>query len=172
MHPNETKPKDTISGRAIPEVRNNLLSSIIRIKSRLRDQYDELLDKSSLDHVRILLKSLSESEAEDITDLEDAIVNGRFTFDVGEDEEEEKRDHSLVDHLVSEEDEMDHNDISSVIKGALKISIDMISLLSLMQEEYRSKQIRKTLEILIDRERKNKGKLEELYEEHVSKDYW
>ncbi len=170
MHTSDSTPKDTISGKAIPEVRNNLLGSIIKIKSRLKDQYSEMAEKSSLDHVKMLLESLRESESEDIIDLEEAIETGRFTIDDGE--EESTQDHSLVDHLVNEEQEIDHNDMASVIKGALKISIDMISLLSLMREEYSTKKIRKTLEILIDRERKNKGKLEELYEEHISKDYW
>lgn len=172
MHTNETTPKDTISGRAIPEVRNSLLGSIIKIKSRLKDQYGNLAEKSSLDHVRMLLESLRENESEDIIDLEGAIESGRFIIDEGEDDQESVRDVALVDHLVSEQEEIDHNDMASVIKGALKISIDMISLLSLMKEEYSAKKLRKTLEILIDRERKNKGKLEELYEEHISKDYW
>lgn len=167
----ESTSRDTISGKAIPEVRNSILGSIIKIKSRLRDNYSDLAEKSSLDHVRMLLEELRENENQDIADLEEAIENGKFSMD-GDDEQESSRDHAIVDHLVSEEAEIDHNDMASVIRGALKISIDTISLLSLMKEEYSAKKIRKTLEILIDRERKNKGELEELYEEHVNKDYW
>ncbi len=172
MHGNDMNTNDTISGKAPHEVRNNLLGSIIKLKSRLRDRYDELLEKSSLDHVRMLLESLRDNESDDIIDLEEAIENGKITMNPDNGDDGSSRDHALVDHLVNEEEEIDHNDMSSVIKGALKLSIDMISLLSLMEQEYSSKNIKKTLEILIDRERKNKGKLEELYDTHVSKDYW
>lgn len=172
MHTNEVNPKDTISGKAAHEVRNSLLGSIIKLKTRLRDRYGDLLERSSLDHVRMLLESLRDNESQDIIDLELAIENGRFAIEGVAGETDSGRDHALVDHLVREVEDIDHNDLGSVIKGALKLSIDMISLLSLMQEEYTSQKIRKTLEILIDRERKNKGKLEELYETRISEDYW
>lgn len=164
--------KDTISGKGIPEVRNNVLGSLIRIKLQLKNQYSELLDKSSLDHIRMLLESLKNSEEDDIRDLEQAIELGKVAPDSNEADQDLKRDSALLDHLVQEEKEIDHNDISSVIRGALKMSIDMISLLSLMQEEYKSSQLSHTISILIDRERHNKAELEELYEDYVNEDYW
>ncbi len=164
--------KETISGKAVIDARKNILYNIIRLKSKLRDRYASLLEKSSMDHVINILKNLKETEENDIRDIQSVIDSGTVESITSDESENDLTETSMLDHLIMEESRVDHNDVASVLRAALKITNDTISLLSLMIQEYKSEEIRKSLELLLEREKRSKAELELLYEEHVSKDFW
>lgn len=164
--------RDTISGKAVTDARKNILYSIIRLKTKLRDRYSCLLEKSSMDHVIQILRELKESEENDIRDIQGVIDSGSFDSITPDSTEEGAEETSILDHLILEEGNVDHNDVASVLRAALKITNDTISLLTLMMHEYSSESIRKSLDLLREREKRTKAELELLYEDHVSKDFW
>ena len=137
---------------------------------RISERYEDLYKRSSVDHVKLMLRRLQKNESNDRALILKAIKNGHF------DEQSlkiERRDYEMLDHLIEADlDNINPNDLKSVMLSAMKMSKDFHHILDLMSLEYAGKELGNTLVILAKREVENKVRLEELYEEFVNKDYW
>jgi len=159
-----------ISGKDKGLVRQDLITNIIRLKSRLRSRFEELYLKSSMDHVRNILKDLSLSEDEDIDALKKAMEDDTLSeLELMADANE---DHERFDHLLPEEGPVDQNDVKSVLMLAIRYYKDLYDILQLMEKEYTDPAIQRTLHTTMSRELANKNKVEDLLDELVHKDYW
>lgn len=159
-----------ISGKDIHEVRGDIVRNIIRMKSRLRVKFDEIYDHSSMDHVRTLLRELSESEGNDIEELKKSAEEG---IALAEPEiVAHADDYETYDHLLEEEPEIDSNDLKSILMTCIKYFGDISRILHLMETEYVDPTIRGTISALETRELTYKKKVEEILEERVNRDYW
>lgn len=159
-----------ISGKDGGLVRQDLITNIIRLKSRLRSRFEELYIKSSMDNVRNILKDLSISEDEDIDALKKAMEDDSLSeLELMADANE---DHERFDHLLPEEGPVDQNDVKSVLMLAIRYYKDLYDILQLMEKEYTDPVIRHTLHTTMSRELANKSKVEDLLDELVHKDYW
>ncbi|MHB8560002.1 MAG: hypothetical protein ACYDAP_02380, partial [Thermoplasmataceae archaeon] len=142
----------------------------LRLKERISERYEDLYKRSSVDHVKLMLRRLQKNESNDRALILKAIKNGHF------DEQSlkiERRDYEMMDHLIEADlDNINPNDLKSVMLSAMKMSKDFHHILDLMSLEYAGKELGNTLVILAKREVENKVRLEELYEEFVNKDYW
>ncbi|EQD45768.1 hypothetical protein B2A_09156 [mine drainage metagenome] len=147
-----------------------MITNIIRLKSRLRSRFEELYLKSSMDHVRNILKDLSLSEDEDIDALKKAMEDDTLSeLELMADANE---DHERFDHLLPEEGPVDQNDVKSVLMLAIRYYKDLYDILQLMEKEYTDPAIQRTLHTTMSRELANKNKVEDLLDELVHKDYW
>lgn len=160
----------TISGKNEAVIKDDILKKALRLKGRISERYEELYKRSSVDHVKLMLRRLQKNESEDRALILNAIKNGHF------DEQSmkiERRDYEMLDHLIqSDLDNINPNDLKSVMLSAMKMSKDFHHILDLMSLEYAGKELGNVLEVLAKREMENKVRLEELYEEFVNKDYW
>ncbi|GEM_PF-6864077 len=163
--------KKSISGKSPEEIRKHVFNSIILIKDGLVKQYTDFLKKTSLDHVKRVLAGIVNNEREDIEELKNAMENKEFLSYEGEGIDPE-RDIELIDHLIEEEKKIDCTDLSSIIKGALRVTNDLLSLIRLMIEEYPIEGVQVPLKHLLNKELDYKRDLEDLYEELVEKEYW
>ena len=159
-----------ISGKDRALVRHDLLTNIIRLKSRLKSRFDNLYSKASMDHVRNLLKELSEQEYDDIHILEKAMEEETTSaIEVPADAED---DYERFDHLLQEEGPIDHNDVKSILMLAMRYYRDLYNILQLMEKEYSDPVIKNAISVSMARELANKKKIEDLLDEIVHKDYW
>ncbi|MCL5441690.1 MAG: hypothetical protein M1468_03385 [Candidatus Thermoplasmatota archaeon] len=159
-----------ISGKDRVLVRQDLITNIIRLKSRLKSRFEELYSKSSMDHVRNILKELSRQEDDDIVTLEKAMEDETVSgLDImpGADE-----DYERFDHLLQEEGPIDHNDVKSVLMLAMRYYRDLYNILQVMEKEYSDPVIKNAISVSMARELANKKKIEDLLDEIVHKDYW
>ncbi len=159
-----------ISGKDRALVRQDLITNIIRLKSRLKSRFEELYSKSSMDHVRNILKELSRQEDDDIVTLEKAMEDETVSgLDImpGADE-----DYERFDHLLQEEGPIDHNDVKSVLMLAMRYYRDLYNILQVMEKEYSDPVIKNAISVSMARELANKKKIEDLLDEIVHKDYW
>ena len=159
-----------ISGKDRALVRQDLITNIIRLKSRLKSRFEELYSKSSMDHVRNILKELSRQEDDDIVTLEKAMEDETVSgLDImpGADE-----DYERFDHLLQEEGPIDHNDVKSVLMLAMRYYRDLYNILQVMEKEYSDPVIKNAISVSMARELSNKKKIEDLLDEIVHKDYW
>jgi hypothetical protein len=160
----------TISGKNEATIKDDILRKALRLKERISERYEDLYKRSSVDHVRLMLKRLQKNEGEDRVLILKAIKNGHF------DEQSlktERRDYEMLDHLIeSDLDNINPNDLKSVMLSAMKMSKDFHHILDLMSYEYAGKELGNTLQVLAKREMENKARLEELYDDFVNKDYW
>ena len=159
-----------ISGKDRVLVRQDLITNIIRLKSRLKSRFEELYSKSSMDHVRNILKELSRQEDDDIVTLEKAMEDETESgLDImpGADE-----DYERFDHLLQEEGPIDHNDVKSVLMLAMRYYRDLYNILQVMEKEYSDPVIKNAISVSMARELANKKKIEDLLDEIVHKDYW
>ena len=159
-----------ISGKDKALVRQDLITNIIRLKSRLKSRFEELYSKSSMDHVRNLLKELSKQEDDDIVTLERAMEDGA-TSDLNVMPEADE-DYERFDHLLQEEGPIDHNDVKSVLMLAMRYYRDLYNILQVMEKEYADPVIKNAISVSMARELANKKKIEDLLDEIVHKDYW
>ncbi|MHB1471019.1 MAG: ferritin family protein [Thermoplasmataceae archaeon] len=160
----------TISGKNEAVIKDDILRKALRLKERISERYEDLYKRSSVDHVKLMLRRLQKNESNDRALILKAIKNGHF------DEQSlkiERRDYEMMDHLIEADlDNINPNDLKSVMLSAMKMSKDFHHILDLMSLEYAGKELGNTLVILAKREVENKVRLEELYEEFVNKDYW
>ncbi|MHB8358980.1 MAG: ferritin family protein [Thermoplasmataceae archaeon] len=160
----------TISGKNEAVIKDDILRKALRLKERISERYEDLYKRSSVDHVKLMLRRLQKNESNDRALILKAIKNGHF------DEQSlkiERRDYEMLDHLIEADlDNINPNDLKSVMLSAMKMSKDFHHILDLMSLEYAGKELGNTLVILAKREVENKVRLEELYEEFVNKDYW
>jgi len=160
----------TISGKNEAVIKDDILKKALRLKERISERYEELYKRSSVDHVKLMLRRLQKNESEDRALILNAIKNGQFdeqTMKI------ERRDYEMLDHLIqSDLDNINPNDLKSVMLSAMKMSKDFHHILDLMSLEYAGKELGNVLEVLAKKEMENKVRLEELYEEFVNKDYW
>jgi hypothetical protein len=159
-----------ISGKDRALVRQDLITNIIRLKSRLKSRFEELYLKSSMDHVRNILKELSRQEDDDIITLEKARED-QSTFDLDTIPEADE-DYERFDHLLQEEGPIDHNDAKSVLMLAMGYYRDLYNILQVMEKEYADPAIRNAISVSMARELASKKKIEDLLDEIVHKDYW
>ncbi|MGC8515513.1 MAG: hypothetical protein ACP5OC_05170 [Thermoplasmata archaeon] len=159
-----------ISGKDRSLVRQDLITNIIRLKSRLKSRFEELYSKSSMDHVRNILKELSRQEDDDIVTLEKAMEDQTTSdFDIMPEADE---DYERFDHLLQEEGPIDHNDVKSVLMLAMRYYRDLYNILQVMEKEYADPVIKNAISVSMARELANKKKIEDLLDEIVHKDYW
>ena len=160
----------TISGKNEAVIKDDILRKALRLKERISERYEDLYKRSSVDHVKLMLRRLQKNESNDRALILKAIKNGHF------DEQSlkiERRDYEMLDHLIEADlDNINPNDLKSVMLSAMKMSKDFHHILDLMSLEYAGKELGNTLVILAKREVENKVRREELYEEFVNKDYW
>jgi hypothetical protein len=160
----------TISGKNEATIKDDILRKALRLKERISERYEDLYKRSSVDHVKLMLKRLQKNEGEDRALILKAIKNGHF------DEQSlkmERRDYEMLDHLIEADlDNVNPNDLKSVMLSAMKMSKDFHHILDLMSYEYAGKELGNTLQVLAKREMENKARLEELYDDFVNKDYW
>jgi hypothetical protein len=159
-----------ISGKDRALVRQDLITNIIRLKSRLKSRFEELYSKSSMDHVRNILKELSRQEDDDIVTLERAMED-ETTSDLNVMPEADE-DYERFDHLLQEEGPIDHNDVKSVLMLAMRYYRDLYNILQVMEKEYADPVIKNAISVSMARELANKKKIEDLLDEIVHKDYW
>lgn len=159
-----------ISGKERHEVREDIIRNIIRLKARLKAKFDEIYESSSMDHVRTLVKELSESEERDIEELRKSAEEGTALAEP--EVEAHAGDYESYDHLLEEEPEIDSNDLRSILMTCIKYFGDIARILHIMETEYLDPVIRGTITALETRELGYKKKAEELLEERVHRDYW
>lgn len=166
-----TRSEFTISRKEVEEVRENLLKKAFRLKKTMVVKYRELYDESSADHVRLMLETLIQKEQEDVDMIEEAISKGEFdkddamVFDA--------RSFEMLDHLVTQDlEDVNVNDMKSVLLKAMKMSNDIHNVLELMSHEYSNTKVSGILATLAVNQLNNKNYIAELYDEFVNKDYW
>jgi hypothetical protein len=159
-----------ISGKDRALVRQDLITNIIRLKSRLKSRFEELYSKSSMDHVRNILKELSRQEDDDIVILEKAMEDQSVSdLDMMIEADE---DYERFDHLLQEEGPIDQNDVKSVLMLAMRYYRDLYNILQVMEKEYADPVIKNAISVSMARELASKKKIEDLLDEIVHKDYW
>jgi len=163
------KPR-TISGRSQKELTNEIFQRVIKMKMKMISRYDQIYQESSLDHVRKILVKIKNSEIEDTELLRNAIETGSLEE---LSTESEPTDYELLDHIVADDtEEIDPNDLKSVLISAMKMSNDLSKIFSLMAEEYKGLQVTNALRVLANRELERKNNLTDLYDDLINKDYW
>lgn len=162
--------RSTLSGRDFRKVREDILSKTMRMKEKIGDRYSTMSEESNLDHVRTILSWLAQQEKEDRAVIEKLIKTGKM---IHHGPVSDVRDYEMLDHLISEDmEQVNANDLNSVLLSAIKTTNDMHNLLELMSMEYSEPEISGVLNLLAKRELRNKGRIEELYEEYVNKNNW
>jgi hypothetical protein len=162
--------KSSLSGRDFRKVREDLLMKTIRMKEKIGNRYTTMSNESNLDNVKGILRSLAQQELEDKAMIEKLIRSGKTASNAPL---VEVRDYEMLDHLISDDlEQVNANDMNSVLLSAIKTTKDLHNMLQLMSKEYSEPEISGVLSLLAQRELMNKGKIEELYEEFVNKNYW
>ena len=170
MEENTKNISGTVSGKDNEAVRENLLKKALRLKERIIERYDRLYKESSVDHVRIMLKDLANREEEDKKIIENAIEQGVVGESAGF---FDRRNYEMLDHLVTEDlQEVNVNDMKSVLMSAMKMSNDLHNILEIMSQEYSDPTISEILGTLAEHQLNNKSRIAEIYDEYVNKDYW
>lgn len=164
------KAKATISGRESEEVRDNLLEKAFRLKENMVRRYRELYEESAADHVRAMLNTLVENEEKDLDTIKDAMEKREFG-DVRE--PSDARSFEMLDHLVTQDlQDVNVNDMKSVLLQAMKMSNDIHNVFELMAHEYKDPKVASVLMLLAAHQLDNKNYIAELYDDFVNKDYW
>lgn len=170
MEENMKNLSGTVSGRDNEAVRENLLKKALRLKERIIERFDRLYKESSVDHVKIMLKELSDREEEDKLIIEEAIEKGVVGESTGA---IDRRNYEMLDHLVTEDlQDINVNDLKSVLMSAMKMSNDLHNILEIMSHEYSDPTTSDILSTLAEHQLNNKSRIAELYDEYVNKDYW
>ncbi|MEM0155683.1 MAG: hypothetical protein QW597_03665 [Thermoplasmataceae archaeon] len=161
----------TLSGRDLRKVRADILSKAKRMKEKVGNRYSRLSEESNLDNVSNILSWLAKQEIEDTAVIDKLIETERIVHQRAL--LTNVRDYEMLDHLISDDmGQVDANDLNSVLLSAIKTTIDMHNILELMSKEYSDPEISGPLNLLAQRELRNKGRIEELYEEFVNKNNW
>lgn len=165
-----SKTSSTISGKEAKEIRSVLLKKALTLKENMAKRYREFYEKSSADHVRMMLKTLGENEEKDLELIRDAIGSGSFddTYDTSD-----ARSFDMLDHLVTQDlEDVNVNDMKSVLLKAMKMSNDIHNIFELMAHEYSQTRVGQVLKTLAVNQLSNKNYIAELYDDFVNKDYW
>ncbi len=134
------------------------------------ERYRELYEESSADHVRMMLETLLKNETNDLEMIGDALDKGEFE-DVQE--PSDARSFEMLDHLVTQDlQDVNVNDMKSVLLKAMQMSNDIHNVLELMSHEYNDPKISRVLKTLAENQLNNKNYVAELYDDFVNKDYW
>ncbi|MEM0156854.1 MAG: hypothetical protein QXN26_02170 [Thermoplasmataceae archaeon] len=167
---NESKKVNTISGKSFEEVRNQLLRRTIGLKEKASQRYEELYNRSMLDHVRKLLEDLKKKESEDIRIIRKVMETGSIKTGSND---STGIDYGMLDHILSGDmDDPNPNDLGSVLLSAIKMSNDLQKVLNIMSEEYKGPSSSNVFRKLAEHETENKNRLSEIYDEMINKDYW
>ncbi len=164
------KAGSTISGKQSEEVRDSLLRKAFRLKENMVRRYHEIFEESSADHVRMMLETLIENEEKDLGMISEAIE--KREFDKAH-QPSDARSFEMLDHLVTQDlEDINVNDMKSVLLQAMKMSNDIHNILELMAHEYSDPQVSAVLMRLATHQLENKNYIAELYDDFVNKDYW
>ncbi len=167
---NENQKPKSISGKYQKELTNEIFQRVIKLKLKMIQRYERTYQESSLDHVKKILLEIENSEKEDIKLIQNAIETGSL------DElstESEPTDYEMLDHIVADDnEEVDPNDLKSVLIYSMKMSNDLSKIFSLMAEEYKGLAVTNALRILVSRELERKNSLTDVYDDLINKDYW
>ncbi|OWP56376.1 MAG: hypothetical protein B2I17_06125 [Thermoplasmatales archaeon B_DKE] len=170
MNMDSSSGKSSLSGREFGKVREDILRKTIRMKEKIGNRYNLMSQESNMDNVKSILRNLAQQELEDKALIEKLIKAGKTAYNTPI---SDVRDYEMLDHLIS--DDLEHvsaNDLNGVLLSAIKTTKDLHNLLELMSKEYTEPEISGVLNMLAQHELRNKGKIEELYEEFVNKNYW
>ncbi len=164
------KAKSTISGRGSEEVRDNLLQKAFRLKENMVRRYHELFNESAADHVRMMLETLIANEEKDLDTIREAMERSEFSR---AHEPSDARSFEMLDHLVTQDlQDVNVNDMKSVLLQAMKMSNDIHNVFELMAHEYTDTKVSSVLMLLATHQLENKNYIAELYDDFVNKDYW
>lgn len=160
----------TISGKEPKEIRSVLLKKALLLKENMGKRYREFYEQSSADHVRMMLKTLMGNEEKDMELIREALDSDGFdeAYDTAD-----ARSFDMLDHLVTQDlEDVNVNDMKSVLLKAMKMSNDIHNIFELMAHEYSQTRVGKVLSTLASNQLNNKNYIAELYDDFVNKDYW
>jgi rubrerythrin len=163
--------KATISGKTFDEVRKNLLHRTMILKGRITQKYEDLYRRSSMDHVRYVLKELRSEEEEDTTFIKNALESGEIPIKPST--EPDMKNFEMLDHIIRDAgNETNPNDLKSVLLAAIKTTDELHNIFEIMSSEYGTSSISDLMRGLAQHEMSKKERLSELYDDMVNKDYW
>jgi hypothetical protein len=162
---------ETISNRKPAEINAYLMEKIVGLLRKNMSIHENLRNKARLDHVKLVLTDLIKMEKLEIEKIKNATETGEFAEDQLP-EDEVVKDYEMLDHLITEDQPVNVDDLRSVLLNALKMYNDLLPMLSVLLAEYKNQKIRNTIGSLNDGILQIKNKIQNLYDELINKDYW
>ena len=154
----------------VNSLKDNLLKSVIKLKTRIIAKYEAMLEDTSLSNVRTMIEQMIMQEKVDIELLKSTETSVYSNQDI---KQIKKNDYEMVDHLINDDiSGMNANDLKMVLQWGIKTYNDLHKVLQVMAEEYEEPKIKNTLVSLSMNELKKKNKLSEKYDELINQNYW
>lgn len=147
------------------------MEKIVGLLRKNMSIHENLRNKARLDHVKLVLTDLIKMEKLEIEKIKNATETGEFAEDQLP-EDEVVKDYEMLDHLITEDQPVNVDDLRSVLLNALKMYNDLLPMLSVLLAEYKNQKIRNTIGSLNDGILQIKNKIQNLYDELINKDYW
>lgn len=152
---------NTVSNSGEKEVNKRLLINAVKLEDKLINNYDELINRASLNNIKDILIGLAERERKDKRAMQSIIRKGGSVAHLLR--EDKATDLQMFDHQLSEDvnsiDAVDTNSVLAVVRYSLKEISGLVSIFDLIREEY-DEGTKELFTMLYNSKLKTKKKLE------------